>query len=290
MPEKSGILLLDKPLAISSNLALQKAKRLLQANKAGHSGSLDPQASGMLPICLGEATKFSQFLLAADKCYEFVMHLGVTTTTGDSEGMIMSSKVPQYSSRTLEKMVADFHGTLAQIPPMYSAIKYQGKPLYKMARLGQSVERAARPITIHQLICQILEKDKLHCTVICSKGTYIRTLAEDMGTYLGCGAHVASLRRLWCAPFQTQKMITLAELESLVPLLSIAQVLSCLLPVIYLCDHYAFCLRRGQSIEALKGLTGEVVLMTFNGEFFGVGKAQLGQIKPQRLLSQNLVS
>ncbi|MFI4938043.1 MAG: tRNA pseudouridine(55) synthase TruB [Candidatus Berkiellales bacterium] len=221
MPRENidGILLLDKPLGVTSNGALQKVKYLFNAIKAGHTGSLDPLACGMLPICFGKATKLSHFMLEANKCYQFTISLGVTTTTGDSEGEILATKpVPPLSDNDLAALVSHFHGTHQQIPPMYSALKYHGQPLYKLARQGKSVVRAARTITISRLTLDNLERAQninLTFTVECSKGTYIRTLAEDMGAFLNCGAHVQQLRRLWSAPFQEFPMTTLPILEVL---------------------------------------------------------------------------
>lgn len=214
-----GILLLDKPLGVSSNYVLQKTKYLLNALKAGHTGSLDPLASGMLPICFGKATKLSRFMLEADKSYEFTICLGVTTTTGDAEGEILSTKpVPSLTGNDLDSLVRHFQGTHQQIPPMYSALKYQGQPLYKLARAGKSVPRAPRTITISKLTLNSLHAthgNQLNFTTVCSKGTYIRTLAEEMGNYLGCGAHVQKLHRLYTSPFQSFSMIPLAALAAL---------------------------------------------------------------------------
>src|SRR3990167_9071748 len=203
----SGLLVLDKPVGITSNAALQQVKALYQASKAGHTGSLDPLASGMLIICFGEATKFSQYLLDADKTYEVHAKLGEKTTTGDAEGEIVTRQsVPTFSKNEIEKVLENFRGEIRQIPSMYSAIKYQGKPLYEYARAGIEVERQARPIFIYELVLRSIEKQECHLFVHCSKGTYIRTLIENIGDKLRCGAHVAGLRRLSIGKFGPNSM------------------------------------------------------------------------------------
>jgi len=184
-----GILLLDKPLNASSNQALQVVKKLYHARKAGHTGSLDPLATGMLPICFGEATKFSKFLLNANKVYQCTARLGVSTETGDSEGeVIRTSEVPSLTAAEIETVLEKFRGDIQQIPSMYSAIKYQGQPLYKLARQGKTVERQARDIKMYELTCLNYHETELELHIHCSKGTYVRTLVEDIGNALGCGA------------------------------------------------------------------------------------------------------
>jgi tRNA pseudouridine55 synthase len=293
-----GVLLLDKPIGISSNDALQKAKWLLNAEKAGHTGSLDPLASGMLPLCFGEATKFSRFLLEEKKCYQTVMRLGVTTTTGDSEGEVLAIEpVPTISEEILANMVANFQGLQQQIPPKYSAIKFQGQPLYKLARQGKEVVRQPRNIMISHLeVNDITEQDGIliTLTIVCSTGTYIRTLVEDMGAYLGCGAHVIALRRHWVWPFQNHTLVTLAMLEAMPVmdcqkiLLPMGSILSLLLPSIQLSGSAAFYLFRGQSVQVTAQTSlGEVALMTEGGEFIGVGEMQdNGRVVPRRLVQQ----
>lgn len=243
-----GIFLLDKPLGGSSNHALQQVKRLFNASKAGHTGSLDPLATGMLPICLGEATKYSQHLLDADKCYEVTAQLGIRTETGDSEGRFidMSGNLLLDDSSVylasldsarlmpadidIEQMLQKFTGEIQQIPPMYSALKYKGRPLYEYARNGETIERAARTVRIYtiELInrgwvahahpgqsgCGTVNLPTISLRVHCSKGTYIRSLIDDIGQGLGCGAHVTALRRIWVEPFQVLPMLTLSELEA----------------------------------------------------------------------------
>ena len=192
----SGIVLLDKPVGWTSNAALQTVKRLYQAQKAGHTGSLDPLASGLLPLCLGEATKLSGVLLNADKTYRFTCRLGVTTATGDAEGEIIATRpVGPLSREQVEAALRRFTGVIQQTPPMYSAVKRDGQPLYKLARRGIEVERAPREVTVRELRLLRLEGGELECELRCSKGTYVRVLAADLGETLGCGAHVAALRR-----------------------------------------------------------------------------------------------
>ena len=213
----NGILLLDKPVGLSSNAALQRVKRLFNARKAGHTGSLDPLATGMLPICFGEATKLSHCLLEADKTYQFVCQLGQRTTTGDAEGELLESQaVPVLSQTQVEQVLADFVGVTEQIPPMYSALKHQGKRLYELARQGKEVERPPRQVVIKQLSLLTLTPDRIECRVRCSKGTYVRVLAEDIATALGSCGHVIALRRETVAPFESGDMVELAQLEQLV--------------------------------------------------------------------------
>ncbi len=214
-----GLLLLDKPLGMSSNHALQKAKFLLRAEKAGHTGTLDPLASGVLPLCFGAATKFSQIHLDADKAYEAVAKMGQTTSTGDAEGEVLAQCEATFSSDDLRQVERTLSGPIQQTPPMHSALKKDGKALYEYAREGLTVERASRAITIHSLRLQEIEaQDGLRCVrmwVDCSKGTYIRTLAEDMGKALGCGAHLISLRRTRSGPFGVADCITLEQLAAM---------------------------------------------------------------------------
>ena len=197
-----GILLLDKPAGITSNDALQKIKRLYRAARAGHTGSLDKPATGMLPLCLGEATKVSSYLLNADKIYVSVAKLGVVTSTADAEGEILATKqVVEFNQQQLEEIIAQFVGNIEQVPPMYSALKVDGQRLYKLAYQGLEVERKSRPVTIHQIDLLHFDQNSFELKVRCSKGTYIRTLIEDIGQTLECGAHVMSLRRLSTGPF-----------------------------------------------------------------------------------------
>jgi tRNA pseudouridine55 synthase len=209
-----GVLLLDKPVGLSSNDALIKAKRVLNAKKAGHTGTLDPFATGLLPLCFGEATKFSQDLLEADKTYEATVHLGIMTTTGDTEGDIIERRDVEVSLPEIEAALARFRGPIMQVPPMYSALKRDGKALYEYAREGVTLEREARPVTIHGLDFIGYEAPMLRILVTCSKGTYVRVLGEDIGAALGCGAHLNALRRTGVGALRSEDMITLEDLQA----------------------------------------------------------------------------
>lgn len=210
-----GVLLLDKPLGLSSNDALQKAKWLLRAEKAGHTGTLDPLATGLLPLCFGAGTKFSQISLDADKAYEATLLLGVTTTTGDAEGEVLERREVQATRAQIEAACAQFTGEIDQVPPMYSALKHEGRPLYEYARAGISIERPARRVTIHSIDILDWQADRLSLAVRCSKGTYIRTLAEDLGRVLGCGASLSALRRTGSGPLAVDQAISLDALAAL---------------------------------------------------------------------------
>lgn len=210
-----GILILDKPLGLSSNQALQQARQLYRARKAGHCGSLDPLATGVLPICLGEATKFSSYLLGADKTYRASCKLGQTTTTGDAEGEVVGTTSVRVNEEQLRRTLPLFTGEIEQVPPMYSALKHQGKRLYELAREGKQVERKPRKIKIYRLAFLSYENETLSIEVSCSKGTYIRTLAEDIGAMLGCGAHLTALRRLTVDSFDEQQAVSIETLEKL---------------------------------------------------------------------------
>jgi tRNA pseudouridine55 synthase len=209
-----GVLLLDKPVGLSSNDALIKAKRVMNAKKAGHTGTLDPFATGLLPLCFGEATKFSQDLLEADKTYEATVHLGIMTTTGDTEGEHVEVRDVDVSLEQIEAALARFRGPIMQVPPMYSALKRDGKALYEYAREGVTLEREARPVTIHGLDFISYEAPMLKIRVTCSKGTYVRVLGEDIGAALGCGAHLNALRRIGVGALEAEHMITLEELQA----------------------------------------------------------------------------
>jgi tRNA pseudouridine55 synthase len=209
-----GVLLLDKPVGLSSNDALIKAKRVLNAKKAGHTGTLDPFATGLLPLCFGEATKFSQDLLEADKTYEATVHLGIMTTTGDTEGETIEQREVEVTREQIEAVLARFRGPIFQVPPMYSALKRDGKALYEYAREGITLEREARPVTIHGLSLVDYAAPFLKILVTCSKGTYVRVLGEDIGAALGCGAHLNALRRVQVGALSTDRMITLEDLQA----------------------------------------------------------------------------
>lgn len=208
-----GVLLLDKPTGWTSNAALQRAKRLFNAAKAGHTGTLDPFASGLLPICFGQATKFSSHALHGDKAYRAVLKLGVTTTTGDIEGEVLETHPVTVNMDDVLPLLPKFTGLQLQTPPMYSALKHQGRPLYEYARAGIEIERKPREITIYSLSAEKLEGDELTLDVRCSGGTYIRTLAEDIGKALGCGAHLTALRRTASGAFSLDQAVSLEKLE-----------------------------------------------------------------------------
>ncbi|WP_386693275.1 tRNA pseudouridine synthase B [Lonepinella sp. MS14434] len=292
-----GVFLLDKPQGMSSNDILQKVKRLYQANKAGHTGALDPLATGMLPICLGEATKFSQFLLDADKRYLVTAKLGERTDTSDAEGQVVQTR--EVRSKTSEILTAleHFRGDLMQVPTMFSALKHQGKPLYEYARQGITVEREARPIRIFELNFIDCKAPFLTLEVHCSKGTYIRTLVDDLGEHLGCGAHVTMLRRTAVADYPAEKMLTweqlqtLAECQDLVVLdshlLSVDSAVS-KLPMLTLTAEQTRSVGFGQRVkfENSQQLYGQVRLFSDENVFLGV--AEIGKdnvIRPSRMVN-----
>lgn len=289
--EISGVLLLDKPLGISSNQALQIVKRLYQAAKAGHTGSLDPLATGLLPICFGEATKFSHFLLDADKSYRALVKLGATTTTADAEGEILTTHPVNVIMAQVQATLKLFVGEIKQVPPMYSALKHEGKALYEYARAGVELARAARDVTIFDIQLHSLSDDLLDITVVCSKGTYIRTLAEDIGATLGCGAHLAGLRRTTTGHFDLQDAHTIESLEAM----SVETRDECLLapdaaiknlPQVTIDADSAFYLMRGQEVWK-SGLNQQGLFRIYSeqGQFLGIGEqTSAGNIAPRRLL------
>jgi len=285
------VLLLDKPPGLSSNQALQQIKRLYSAAKAGHTGSLDPLATGLLPICFGEATKFSHFLLDADKSYRALIKLGSTTATGDAEGIVLGTATVKVTPTALNAVIEQFTGVIQQVPPMYSALKHQGKALYEYARQGVEIERAARTVTIHHIILNAFEQNTLDITVGCSKGTYIRTLAEDIGQVLGCGAHLAGLRRLSTAHFELADAYTVEQLEAM----SLQARDACLLapdiaiqnlPAMTLDANSVYYLTRGQQVwQTGMKFQGLLRLYDFEGNFLGLGEAtDDGKIAPKRLI------
>lgn len=287
----SGVLLLDKPQGITSNAALQQVKRLFQAAKAGHTGNLDPVATGLLPICFGEATKFSGFLLDADKVYQAVFKLGATTSTGDIEGEILSRHPVHVSRAQAEDALKRFVGEISQVPPMYSALKHQGKPLYSYARAGVEIAREARPVTIYTLQLEAFREDELEVTVACSKGTYIRVLAEDIGRVLGCGAFMQSLRRTRIGEFDLGQAVTLLQLEQMSLEERDAALLpaDCLVaeqPKVVLDADSAYYLRQGQPVWLAKqSARGLVRLYDDMRVFLGVGEVTAeGKIAPRRLV------
>jgi tRNA pseudouridine55 synthase len=291
----NGILLLDKPSGITSNAALQQVKRLYFARKAGHTGSLDPLASGVLPICMGEATKVSAFLLDADKRYRVRCQLGVRTATGDAEGEIVASRaVDRYSRAQLESVLDQFRGSIEQIPPMYSALKHQGQRLYKLARQGVEVERQPRPVEIYALLLTGQGDDWIDIDVHCSKGTYVRTLVEDIGERLGCGAHVSELRRTGVGPYDETGLVTITTLEELKQS-DLAAMDRLLLPIesaltqwpgVELSNDAAFYLQQGQPVLVPRAPTsGWVRLYERDHTFLGMGEIlDDGRVAPRRLM------
>lgn len=290
----TGILLLDKPTDITSNKALQQAKFLYFAAKAGHTGALDPIATGVLPICFGEATKFSQYLLNADKKYRVTAKLGEKTTTADREGEVIESKPVDVTEEQLVKVLQQFKGTISQVPSMYSALKKDGVPLYKLARKGIEVERDAREVDIYSLELVTFSDDEFVLDVHCSKGTYVRNLVEDIGDELGCGAHVLELRRTAVGDFNLEKTVTLAHLEELKHadaklemdelLLPVEQALSHM-PLVQLTDDEAYYIRLGQAVQiAGVPIDGSVGLL-HDDQFIGVGVINDdGKVAPSRLI------
>jgi tRNA pseudouridine55 synthase len=303
----NGVLLLDKPHGLSSNHALQTVKRIYFAQKAGHTGALDPLATGMLPICLGEGTKFSQYLLDTDKTYQVTAKLGVRTTTSDAGGEVVSEKNVTVSDEQLSIALESFRGTTQQVPSMYSALKYQGRPLYKYAREGIEVPRESRDITVFSLELLRFEQDEVELTIHVSKGTYIRTIIDDLGELLGCGAHVAHLRRLAVGSYPIDKMITLPQLEALLaqaieeditpselldPLLLPMQSAVAGMPAVYIDDMSANFLRHGNPVRGYQ-TPAEGNLQVYigedendeNAEFIGVGFINDdGQVAPKRIV------
>lgn len=289
----NGVLLFDKPVGLTSNQALQTVKRLLNACKAGHTGSLDPIATGLLPLFFGEATKLTQFLLNADKRYWTVFKLGVSTTTFDSEGEATATRPVTVGLRDIETALVRFQGEIAQIPPMYSAIKHNGEALYKLARAGVEVEREPRPVTVHEIRTLGFQDDLLTLEIACSKGTYIRTLAHDLGEILGCGAHVVQLRRLAIGDVSIDKAVSLDRLEALASPAERAQLLQPVdsvlhaVPDVHLTSLAAHYLKQGQSVSARHGLApGWVRLYEGDSRFLGMGQVlDDGQVAPRRLLA-----
>lgn len=289
----NGVLLLDKPAGITSNAAVQNVRRLFQAPKAGHTGTLDPMASGLLPICLGEATKFSHLLLEADKAYVATVRLGVTTTTGDLDGKTTARHAVQATPEDIKHALEGFAGEILQTPPMYSALKRDGQRLYKLARAGGVVSRAPRSIVIHKLDLLGVEGDELRVFVSCSKGTYVRVLAEDLGRALGCGACLSGLRREGVGNFQLSRgAVSLDRIEQMAPaereaLLLPADALVSSLPRLDLDPEAALRLSHGQSVahgavhdEGLARIYGP------SGIFLGVAEIKApGRIVPRRLVS-----
>ena len=291
-----GVFLLDKPQGMSSNDIMQKVKRIFQANKAGHTGALDPLATGMLPICLGEATKFSQFLLDADKRYLVTAKLGERTDTSDAEGQIVETREVKVKTPEILTALEQFRGDILQVPTMFSALKHNGKPLYEYARQGITVEREARPITIFELNFIEYNAPYLTLEVHCSKGTYIRTLVDDLGEVLGCGAHVTMLRRTAVADYPTEKMLDWHALQSLAEQQDLALLDALLLPMdtavaklptLTLNESQTQGIGFGQRIkfDNPNRLQGQVRLFSHENRFLGVAVIDENNvIRPQRLV------
>lgn len=291
-----GILLLDKPQGLTSNQALMRIRHLYQADKAGHTGSLDPLATGLLPVCLGEASKFTQYLLDADKVYRTRIRLGVRTASGDSEGEVLgSAPVPVLSMAEIEAVLERFRGEIDQVPSMFSALKRDGRPLYELARKGIEVEREARRITVHRLTLIEATADEWELEAHVSKGTYIRSLAEDIGAVLGCGAHVVMLRRTALGPFQVPAMVTLAQVEAALEQGGLTAIDGLLLPAwagladwprVELSENAAYYLLQGQPVRAQGApREGQVLVFEAGGRFLGIGQVDdEGRVAPKRLV------
>lgn len=285
-----GVLLFDKPLELSSNIALQKVRRLFQAEKAGHTGTLDPLATGLLPICFGEATKFSNNMLNADKTYRALLRLGQTTSTGDAEGEITAEHPVNVTQAEVDAVLARFRGEIQQLPPMHSALKHHGKPLYEYIRNGETVARELRSVVIYELQQNSFSGNEIDIEVRCSKGTYIRTLAEDIGAALGCGAHLIGLRRTAIAHFTLQDAYTLPQLEAMNDTERDACILSLEtlmpdMPKLQLNSEQIKRLAQGQRLALDTGLPdGKVSLQGPQG-FIGVALLQGRRLAPERLLS-----
>ncbi|KWH29736.1 tRNA pseudouridine(55) synthase TruB [Burkholderia stagnalis] len=289
-----GVLLLDKPVGLSSNDALIRAKRLYLAKKAGHTGTLDPLASGLLPLCFGEATKFSQDLLEADKTYEATMRLGVRTATGDAEGEVLDTRPVECDRAAVDAALARFTGEIVQVPPMYSALKRDGKPLYEYARAGQTVEREGRAVTIHVLELLACDLPDVTFRVTCSKGTYVRTLAEDIGEALGCGAHLTMLRRTGVGALTLDHAVTLdtlsdADAAARDAWLQPVDALLSTFPLVRLDDECAKRFLHGQRLRlselgTIDANEGERVRVYDATRLLGVARAANGVLAPERLV------
>lgn len=282
-----GVLLLDKPQGMTSNDALQKVKRLFNAKKAGHTGALDPLATGMLPICFGEATKFSQYLLDSDKRYRVIAKLGERTDTSDADGQIISTRSVNITQSQIDEALTHFRGDILQVPTMFSALKYQGKPLYEYARQGIVIEREARPITIYdnQFIQYDSTKHELTLEIHCSKGTYIRTIIDDLGELLGYGAHVIYLRRLQVSNYPIDNMITLDELQNEPLLMPVDSPLQDR-PKVVLSESQGKDILLGRTVIVENSVSVETLVRIYQGQqFIGAGTQILNKLSPKRLIS-----
>lgn len=291
-----GVLLLNKPQGLSSNQALQKAKWLLRALKAGHTGTLDPMATGVLPLCFGSATKFAQLQLNADKRYKAVARLGIVTDTGDAQGQEVARHEVQVSQQQVNEILPQFMGEIMQTPPMYSALKHQGKALYEYARSGVEIERESRKVRVHAMTADLLDAQTLALDVTCSKGTYIRTLAEDMGKALGCGAHLIALDRVETGRYQLAECITLETLEAMseqerLKCLQPSQTLLDEAPVVWLAPEDAGIFLTGQRRAVDMPDCALAAVMGRNPDaFLGVAHIRGSELIPQRLLSPQEIS
>jgi len=293
----NGILLLDKSVGMSSNAALQEVKKLFFAKKAGHTGSLDPLASGLLPLCLGEATKLSSFLLDSDKVYEGVCQLGRKTSTGDAEGDVIEERpVPDFDEASINKVFSQFMGDIEQIPPMHSAIKQNGQPLYKLAHQGIVVEREPRPVHIYDLDYISHDTQSFRFRLRCSKGTYVRTLVEDMGEIMGCGAHLTNLRRTQVGPFDLENAVTPETIAHVVADGGHEELDKLMIPMdkalenwpaVRLSENSTYYVRQGQPVQVAKAPTSGWVRLFANDEnFIGVGQIMDdGRVAPKRLVN-----
>ena len=284
-----GVLLLDKPIGLTSNDALQKARRLFSAAKGGHTGTLDPMATGLLPLCFGEATKFSADLLNADKTYEALVKFGVTTDSGDAEGNVIATATVNVEKDDIFRVLPQFTGDILQTPPMHSALKRDGRPLYELARQGIVVEREARAVTIHAIDFLDFSGDVLSIRVACSKGTYIRVLASDIGNALGCGAHLIGLRRTEVADLNLANTVTLAELEALdesqrLERLQPVDALLLSLPILAVEGEASERFRHGNPIDLSEAVSGKIRVYAEEG-LIGVGEpGSDGRLWPKRLV------
>jgi tRNA pseudouridine55 synthase len=288
-----GVLLLDKPVGWTSNAALQQAKRLYRAEKAGHTGTLDPAASGLLPICFGEATKFAQMLLDADKSYVATIRLGVTTTTGDVEGEVVREQPVGVEREDIQAVLPRFVGSIQQRPPRYAALKYRGRNYYEYARAGIDIPRTARDVVVKELALERWSSPDAQLRICCSKGTYVRALAEDIGEALGCGAHLAQLRRTATGGFELASAASLVLLEELSPVardlrLLKPEVLVAALPRVDLAPEEATRVRHGQSIARVELVDGAYRTYASNA-FAGVAHSFRGRLQPWRLVAQSAI-
>ena len=286
-----GVLLLDKPQGMTSNDVLQKVKRIFNAKKAGHTGALDPLATGMLPVCFGEATKFSQYLLDSDKRYRVIAKLGERTDTSDADGQVICTKPVNVTQTQIDEALSHFRGDILQVPTMFSALKYQGKPLYEYARQGIVIEREARPISVYenQFIQYDFAKQELTLEIHCSKGTYIRTIIDDLGELLGCGAHVIYLRRLQVSNYPVDKMISLDELQN------ISEKEPLLMPVdsplqasrkVVLSESQGKDILLGRTVIVESSVPVETLVRIYQEQqFIGAGSQILNKLSPKRLIS-----